>query len=115
MSFLSDNKQLLIHVGCELVVIGGVAYYLNNKVNKQATEIEELKKMVDQQQKILNHLMTQVIPNLENTISRTQISFNEDRKGDRKKDRKEKKSKKKAKQEEKTFTTLLDEEVEKLD
>ncbi len=46
MNFLSkmdkiDNK-LIIHVVSELVIVGGIAFYLNNKIKSQSERISQL-------------------------------------------------------------------------
>jgi hypothetical protein len=44
MESLQLDKKVIIHVCTELVIIGGITFWLNNKINNQDTIIAELKK-----------------------------------------------------------------------
>lgn len=57
-----DNK-LMIHVAAEFVVLGGITYYLNNKINLQNERIAQLeaqnlylKQMVENHDALLKNL-----------------------------------------------------------
>jgi hypothetical protein len=41
------DKTLIIHVACEVIVIGGIAIYFYKKTNDLKSEIEELKKSIE--------------------------------------------------------------------
>lgn len=44
MESLQLDKKVIIHVCAELVIIGGVTFWLNNKINSQEAIIAELRK-----------------------------------------------------------------------
>ena len=59
----SLDKKMLIHIGCELLVVGGIAFYLNSKINKYETRIlaleqqnNYLRQMCESHDKILREL-----------------------------------------------------------
>jgi hypothetical protein len=62
MSKLFDNKQLL-HIASEIVIIGGLSYYINNKLKIANTnmanfnsKLEELEELIKVQQKQIQDL-----------------------------------------------------------
>jgi hypothetical protein len=53
-SFLSDNKKLLVHICAEIVIVGGIVFWLHSKIStrdelieKQAKEIASLKERLE--------------------------------------------------------------------
>jgi len=52
MAKLFENKQI-IHIATEIIVIGGLTFYFNQKHNKMVKQIDELKNVIEQQNLIL--------------------------------------------------------------
>jgi|UniRef100_A0A6C0D070 hypothetical protein len=52
MAKLFENKQI-IHIATEIIVIGGLTFYFNQKHNKMVKQIDELKSLIEQQNLIL--------------------------------------------------------------
>jgi hypothetical protein len=47
------GNSTLIHAGLELVVVGGIVYYMNNRISNQAAEILKLRDMVKNQESMI--------------------------------------------------------------
>ena len=65
---MSINKQQIIHIVSELVIITGISIYFNSKVKKLANHIETLEnKIIQQEQVIQNHeqLLLRLMNNFE--------------------------------------------------
>ena len=45
-----DNKQQMIHMACEGILIGGLSLYFSKQLKQQAKEIEELKAIIAKNQ-----------------------------------------------------------------
>jgi hypothetical protein len=78
---MSINKQQIIHIVSELVIITGISIYFNSKVKKLANYIETLEnKIIQQEQVIQNHeqLLLRLMNNFEImnvNVSNIQKSF----------------------------------------
>ena len=78
---MSINKQQIIHIVSELVIITGISIYFNSKVKKLANHIETLEnKIIQQEQVIQNHeqLLLRLMNNFEMmnvNVSNIQKSF----------------------------------------
>lgn len=56
MSVLLENKTLLIHVACEVVVLGVLIFWVHRKTSNLWDQIDELsQRLEDQEDKIQNH------------------------------------------------------------
>ena len=49
----SLQTQTLIHVGVELVIIGGMTFWINRKTGSLQRQIDELKNIIEEQQKLI--------------------------------------------------------------
>ena len=54
MSNLSTNKQLMIHVASEIIVLSGITFYFNQKNKYLLSHIETLSQRVEEQEDIIN-------------------------------------------------------------
>ena len=52
-NLISDNKQLMIHVVSEVVVLVGITFYFNQKNKTLLAHIEELAQRVEEQEDLL--------------------------------------------------------------
>lgn len=50
------NRNQLVHIAAEVIVIAGVAYYCTDKTNKLRKEVEDLKALVAEQDKKIQAL-----------------------------------------------------------
>ena len=68
MDITQLDKKLLIHVAAELVIIGGIAFWLNGKINSKDAVIEEQAKQI----KLLQDRLLKIELFLTNTTNNIQ-------------------------------------------
>ena len=67
MAKMFENKQI-IHIAAEIIVIGGLTFYFNQKHKKVVKQVEELNQRLEQQNMILQK-HEQIIQRLVNTFN----------------------------------------------
>jgi len=76
MSKMMENKQM-IHIASEIIVLGGLIYYFNQKNKKLLSHIQDLSRKIEDQEGILqNHeeiirKMSEFITQQKNTIEKS--------------------------------------------
>jgi hypothetical protein len=71
MSKLMENKQQMVHIASEIVVLTGLTFYFNQKNKKLMGHIEDLSQRVEEQEDLLQK-HEQVIRNLVDFINQQQ-------------------------------------------
>jgi hypothetical protein len=71
-----DNTARMIHVGTEIVLIGGIFFYFNNQIKSVKNEVKELKIKIEENQEAYNkHLnnLYSLIDKLNSSVNNRQI------------------------------------------
>ena len=73
MSLLFENKSTLIHVTCEVVVLGVLVFWVNRKTSNLWEQVDDLsQRLEEQEEKIQNH--ERIIKQLIETINQSRVA-----------------------------------------